>query len=147
MDSVENETQSYDILPRVLRQQSAGGSSRSTLLGGSARRPRTRVGAILLVAAASASVMWGTGCGRSGAHSQDGLVGQQGSAGAGSSRLQVVAAENFWGSIASQLGGAKVNVQSIIVNPNTDPHSYEPTASGRAQDGGRQAGDRQRHRL
>ncbi|MFI4977810.1 MAG: metal ABC transporter solute-binding protein, Zn/Mn family [Solirubrobacterales bacterium] len=86
------------------------------------------MGAILLVAAASASVMWGTGCGRSGAHSQDGLVGQQGSAGAGSGRLQVVAAENFWGSIASQLGGAKVNVQSIIVNPNTDPHSYEPTA-------------------
>jgi len=43
--------------------------------------------------------------------------------------LQVVAAENFWGSIASQLGGAKVAVQSVIVNPSTDPHSYEPTAS------------------
>jgi len=43
--------------------------------------------------------------------------------------LQVVAAENFWGSIATQLGGSKVAVQSIIVNPNTDPHSYEPTAS------------------
>ena len=43
--------------------------------------------------------------------------------------LRVVAAENFWGSIASQLGGSKVSVQSIIVNPNTDPHSYEPTAS------------------
>jgi zinc/manganese transport system substrate-binding protein len=42
--------------------------------------------------------------------------------------LQVVAAENFWGSIASQLAGAKASVQSIIVNPNTDPHSYEPTA-------------------
>jgi zinc/manganese transport system substrate-binding protein len=46
-----------------------------------------------------------------------------------SGRLQVVAAENFWGSIASQLGGAKVVVDSIIVNPSTDPHSYEPTAS------------------
>ena len=43
--------------------------------------------------------------------------------------LQVVAAENFWGSIASQLGGDRVAVQSIIVNPSTDPHSYEPTAS------------------
>ncbi len=42
--------------------------------------------------------------------------------------LQVVAAENFWGSIASQLAGSKAVVQSIIVNPNTDPHSYEPTA-------------------
>ena len=44
-------------------------------------------------------------------------------------RLPVVAAENFWGSIASQLGGSRVAVTSIIVNPNTDPHSYEPTAS------------------
>ena len=56
--------------------------------------------------------------------------GAAGSAGGSSSRkLQVVAAENFWGSIAAQLGGEKVAVQSIIVNPNTDPHSYEPTAS------------------
>jgi zinc/manganese transport system substrate-binding protein len=49
--------------------------------------------------------------------------------GESSGRLQVVAAENFWGSIASHLGGDKVAVQSIIVNPSTDPHSYEPTAS------------------
>jgi len=45
----------------------------------------------------------------------------------GASKLQVVAGENFWGSIAAQLGGARVDVQSIIVNPGTDPHSYEPT--------------------
>jgi zinc/manganese transport system substrate-binding protein len=43
-------------------------------------------------------------------------------------KLQVVAAENFWGSIAAQLGGAKVRVRSIITNPDTDPHSYDPTA-------------------
>jgi zinc/manganese transport system substrate-binding protein len=56
--------------------------------------------------------------------------GSAGSAGGSSSgKLRVVAAENFWGSIASQLGGSKVAVQSIIVNPNTDPHSYEPMAS------------------
>jgi zinc/manganese transport system substrate-binding protein len=56
--------------------------------------------------------------------------GTTGSAGGSSSgKLQVVAAENFWGSIARQLGGSKVAVQSIIVNPSTDPHSYEPTAS------------------
>jgi len=48
---------------------------------------------------------------------------------AGSSRvIQVVAAENFWGSIAAQAGGSHVHVVSIITNPNTDPHSYEPTA-------------------
>jgi len=42
--------------------------------------------------------------------------------------LRVVAAENFWGSIAAQLGGTKIEVSSIIVNPETDPHSYEPSA-------------------
>ena len=49
--------------------------------------------------------------------------------GSSSAKLQVVAAENFWGSIAAQLGGEKVQVQSIIVNPSTDPHSYEPSAA------------------
>ena len=49
--------------------------------------------------------------------------------GAGSGTvIQVVAAENFWGSIASQLGGDHVHVVSIITNPNTDPHAYEPTS-------------------
>ena len=43
-------------------------------------------------------------------------------------RPSVVAAENFWGSIASQLGGDRVTVTSIIDNPNADPHDYEPTA-------------------
>src|SRR5256884_8668556 len=43
--------------------------------------------------------------------------------------LQVVAAENFWGSIASQLGGNRVQVNSVITNPATDPHDYEPTAA------------------
>jgi zinc/manganese transport system substrate-binding protein len=44
-------------------------------------------------------------------------------------RLQVVAAESFWGSIASQLGGSRVQVRSIIANPDVDPHSYQPTAA------------------
>src|SRR5438309_9321490 len=43
--------------------------------------------------------------------------------------VQVVAAENFWGSIAAQVGGSHVHVTSIIVDPNADPHSYEPTAA------------------
>jgi zinc/manganese transport system substrate-binding protein len=52
-----------------------------------------------------------------------------GAASGSGGRIQVVAAENFWGSIASQLGAGKVSVRSIIVDPNTDPHSYEPTAA------------------
>lgn len=47
----------------------------------------------------------------------------------GNGKLGVAAAENFWGSIAAQLGGDRVSVTSIIANPNTDPHSYEPTAA------------------
>jgi zinc/manganese transport system substrate-binding protein len=51
-------------------------------------------------------------------------------AAAGSSKkINVVAAENFWGSIATQLGGDHVSATSIINSPDTDPHDYEPTAA------------------
>jgi zinc/manganese transport system substrate-binding protein len=40
-----------------------------------------------------------------------------------------VAAENFWGAIAARLAGHQGTVDSIIVNPAQDPHSYEPTAA------------------
>jgi zinc/manganese transport system substrate-binding protein len=53
--------------------------------------------------------------------------GSYSAGGAGSNRLQVVAAENFWGSIAAQLGGEKVRVRSIVVSADSDPHIYEPT--------------------
>jgi zinc/manganese transport system substrate-binding protein len=43
--------------------------------------------------------------------------------------FQVVAVESVWGSIARQLAGPKVAVTSIIVNPSTDPHDYQPNAS------------------
>src|SRR5467141_613887 len=50
--------------------------------------------------------------------------------GAGSGQtLQVIAGENFWGSIAAQLGGSHVAVTSIETNPNTDPHEYESSAT------------------
>jgi zinc/manganese transport system substrate-binding protein len=52
-----------------------------------------------------------------------------GSTTAGSGTIGVVAAENFWGSIATQLAGSRATVRSIITNPQTDPHAYEPTAS------------------
>ena len=43
--------------------------------------------------------------------------------------IYVVASENFWGSIARQLGGSHVAVYSIISDPNADPHSYESSAA------------------
>ncbi len=44
-------------------------------------------------------------------------------------QIQIVAAENFWGSLASQLGGTKVKVTSIVSDPNADPHEYEVNAT------------------
>jgi zinc/manganese transport system substrate-binding protein len=32
-----------------------------------------------------------------------------------------------WGSIAAQVGGSRVRVRSLVDNPATDPHDYEPT--------------------
>jgi zinc/manganese transport system substrate-binding protein len=39
--------------------------------------------------------------------------------------INVVAGENFWGSIAGQLGGSRVSVHSVVTDPNADPHEYE----------------------
>ncbi|WP_045877299.1 zinc ABC transporter substrate-binding protein [Pseudofrankia sp. DC12] len=59
--------------------------------------------------------------------------GDKGSGASAATGVNVVAAENFWGSLATQLGGPHVKVTSIIDNPDADPHDYEPTAAdGRA---------------
>jgi zinc/manganese transport system substrate-binding protein len=39
--------------------------------------------------------------------------------------VNIVAAENFWGSLVSQLAGSHGNVTSIVSDPNTDPHQYQ----------------------
>jgi zinc/manganese transport system substrate-binding protein len=39
--------------------------------------------------------------------------------------LNIVAAENFYGNIVQQVGGAQVRVMSILSDPNVDPHEYE----------------------
>jgi zinc/manganese transport system substrate-binding protein len=70
--------------------------------------------ALLVTAAGTAAVI--AGCGSGAASDPNG-------------RVHVVAAENFWGSIASQLAGTHADVESIIVNPSVDPHSYEPIAA------------------
>lgn len=58
---------------------------------------------------------------------------QSGPSGASSTntvpKLAVVVTINAWGSIASQLGGDRVQATSIVTNPDTDPHSYEPSAA------------------
>jgi zinc/manganese transport system substrate-binding protein len=39
--------------------------------------------------------------------------------------VKVVAAENFYGELASRIGGADVAVTSILTNPDQDPHLFE----------------------
>jgi zinc/manganese transport system substrate-binding protein len=39
--------------------------------------------------------------------------------------IKIVAAENFYGDIASQIGGKDVAVTSILTNPDQDPHLFE----------------------
>ena len=42
-------------------------------------------------------------------------------------KIAVVAAENFYGDIARQIGGDRVAVISIMNNPDQDPHLFETT--------------------
>ena len=78
----------------------------------SGRWSRRRVAIILIVVVAGASI-----AGILGFH----FTPSQNSSG----KLQIVAAENFWGSLVSQLGGTQVQVLSIVTDPNADPHEYE----------------------
>jgi zinc/manganese transport system substrate-binding protein len=39
--------------------------------------------------------------------------------------IEVVAAENFYGNVAQQIGGDRVSVTSVLSNPDQDPHLFE----------------------
>ena len=54
-------------------------------------------------------------------------IGQGASVQAAPGQLAVVAAENFYGDIARQIGGDQVAVASIMTNPDQDPHLFETT--------------------
>jgi len=43
--------------------------------------------------------------------------------------INIVAAENFYGELAKEIGGKNVNVQSIISNPDADPHLFTTSPS------------------
>ena len=73
-------------------------------------RARAAIAVVLLLAA---------GCGSKGAGGGQAPVGT----------IAVVAAENTYGNVATQVGGVYVHVTSIENNPNTDPHSYEVSPS------------------
>ncbi|ANZ69701.1 metal ABC transporter substrate-binding protein [Pediococcus claussenii] len=43
-------------------------------------------------------------------------------------KVEVVSTLNFYGEVASKVGGKYVSVHSVIKNPDVDPHDFEPTA-------------------
>jgi zinc/manganese transport system substrate-binding protein len=89
--------------------------------------PRRRIRRQVGVMATGGVVVLVAACGTSSGGAGDAASG------GGGKKIAVVAAENFWGSIAAQLGGDRVTVASIIDNPDADPHDYEPTPKdGRA---------------
>ncbi|MFG2177507.1 metal ABC transporter solute-binding protein, Zn/Mn family [Streptomyces abikoensis] len=107
------------------------------------RFPRPSARTVLVTAVAVLTAATATACSTS--SSSDAKTSGSTSAASGSGsgsgkKIEVVAAENFWGSIAAQLGGDHVHVTSIISNPDTDPHDYEPKAAdARAVAGARYA--------
>jgi zinc/manganese transport system substrate-binding protein len=54
-------------------------------------------------------------------------IGQTAPTRGAESQITVVAAENFYGDIARQIGGDRISVTSIMTNPDQDPHLFETT--------------------
>jgi zinc/manganese transport system substrate-binding protein len=78
------------------------------------RRTRAALAVVLVLVAADAA-----GCGGG---------GQSTTAGAGAT-ISAVGAENEYANVIEQIGGRYVKVTAIESNPNTDPHTYEASAS------------------
>ena len=49
--------------------------------------------------------------------------------GSGGGKIVAVGAENEYADVLSQVGGKYVQVSAIMSNPNTDPHTFEASAS------------------
>ena len=52
-----------------------------------------------------------------------------GSSGSGGGKIVAVGAENEYADVLTQVGGKYVQVSAIMSNPNTDPHTFEASAS------------------
>lgn len=57
------------------------------------------------------------------------LLSACGSSAKAGGKVDVVAAENVYGNIASQIGGPHVAVTSLLTSPSADPHLFEPGTS------------------
>ena len=70
----------------------------------------------LATALATLAALAASGCTSSSASTQAGVI-------------SAVGAENEYANVLSQIGGRYVHVSSILDNPNTDPHTFEASAS------------------
>ncbi|MEY9996551.1 zinc/manganese transport system substrate-binding protein [Streptomyces sp. V4I8] len=88
--------------------------------------PSTRLLAPLIV---SACLICLAGCGgSSGSGSDDNDAAQSPAA---ATVIPVVASTNVYGDMAERIGGGKVQVTSVISDPDQDPHSYEASTQNR----------------
>jgi zinc/manganese transport system substrate-binding protein len=71
---------------------------------------------LALAAAVAALAMAAAGCARSAASAAPGVI-------------KAIGAENEYANVLSQIGGRYVHVSAILDNPNTDPHTFEASAS------------------
>ena len=89
----------------------------------SGRRRRTAVRWVTAIAVAAGLALLACGCSSSFA------LGYSGAAG----KIVAVGAENEYADVIQQVGGKYVQVSAVMSNPNTDPHTFEASASvGRA---------------
>jgi zinc/manganese transport system substrate-binding protein len=84
-------------------------------------------GAVLALAGLVTALL--AGCGSSSTATASGTSSPSTSGRAAPGAIAVVAAENEYGDVATQIGGRYVAVTSIESNPNTDPHTYEVSPS------------------
>jgi zinc/manganese transport system substrate-binding protein len=78
--------------------------------------PRIRARVLALAGALAALTIAAAGCGSSAASARPGVI-------------SAVGAENEYANVLSQIGGRYVHVSAILDNPNTDPHTFEASAS------------------
>jgi zinc/manganese transport system substrate-binding protein len=83
-----------------------------------------RIHAIAVLRVVMTLLLAGTGLGLSRAYASPlTRISQQ------SGGVNVVAAENFYGDLVTQLGAGHVNVTSILSDPSADPHEYESSST------------------
>jgi zinc/manganese transport system substrate-binding protein len=93
-------------------------------------RVRSRAAVLGIGAAVTALTLVACGSNSTTTASSSSASSGAGSTGANSAAapINVVASSNVWGDITKQVGGDRVNVTSVLNDPNADPHEYESDA-------------------